>query len=110
MLHRINTPLTVPPKAIIRVAMAEPVCDPATGVCELPPAEKKEKVKEHGRVSDFELLKLANVSTLVDDKGNEVKLDSLSPTPLVLLYFSAVPFLFIETNVVMVSSLSFIHA
>lgn len=72
--------------------MTEQVCDPTTGVCELPKTEKKEKIEKNGRVSDIELLKLTNISTLLDDKGSEVKIDSLSPTPLVLLYFSAVHF------------------
>jgi hypothetical protein len=71
--------------------MTQPVCDPTTGVCELPPSqEKKEKQVEFESISNLELFKLVNVTTLLNDKGSEIKIDSLAPTPLILLYFSAV--------------------
>lgn len=71
-------------------AMTEPVCDPSTGVCELPSKNEKSAEPILPNISEIELLRLANVTTLLDDKGNSIKLESLPPTPLVLLYCSAV--------------------
>jgi len=70
----------------------EPVCDPDTGVCPLP--EKSEPIAPvlpSINLATLPILRDTNVTTLNNDKGDPVPIDSLNPTPLTLLYFSAVP-------------------
>jgi len=90
----------------------ESECDPTTGICELPaPDEKKSTQSDSPAISKIELLSKANITSLNDDKGNPVPLDSLPSSPLILLYFSAViPVVSLASNdSVMVSTLSLIY-
>jgi hypothetical protein len=88
-----------------------PVCDPATGICALPSANEKISSKTpSGSLSNLEIFRSANVTTLNNDHGDPIPIESLQPTPLTLLYFSAVFLISIHVDfVVMVSSMSFIH-
>jgi hypothetical protein len=69
----------------------EPVCDPDTGICTLPAANEKVALPlPSTNLSALPILRDANVTNLNNDKGDPIPIDSLKPTPLTLLYFSAV--------------------
>ena len=79
--------------ALIRfmTTSSEPVCDPDTGICPLPAANEKSAPSIPSlSLSVLPILRDTNVSTLNTDKGDPIPIDSLKPTPLTLLYFSAV--------------------
>lgn len=90
---------------------AGPVCDPATGICALPSTNGKVSPNSHsGSLSNLDVLRNADVTILNNDQGEPVPIEALEPTPLVLLYFSAVSLIPIHVkSVVVVSSVSFIH-
>jgi len=70
----------------------EPGCDPDTGVCPLPlKSESIAPLLPFINLATLPILREADVTTLNNDKGDPVPIDSLNPTPLTLLYFSAVP-------------------
>jgi len=74
--------------------MNEQICDPVTGTCALPQSKDsnpKSQSPELKPLSNLALFKEAEVTSLVNDKGESIPISSLSATPLTLLYFSAVP-------------------
>lgn len=75
--------------------MENKICDPTTGVCNLPPPNEKKPVQSDiGTHQRLEILSKANVTSLNNDKGESMRIDALPSSPLVLLYFSAVPTFF----------------
>jgi hypothetical protein len=90
---------------------SEPVCDPDSGICTFPATNEKTAPPLLSiNLCTLPILRDANVNTLNNDKGDPLPIDSLKPTPLTLLYFSAVlPLPLSLLIVVMVSSLPFLH-
>ena len=70
----------------------DPQCDPISGTCTLPPPNEKTQPQTSNKgLSTLDIFRNANVTTLNNDKGDPVPMDSLPPARLVLLYCSAVP-------------------
>jgi hypothetical protein len=66
-------------------------CDCTGDTCALPPPTEKTQLPIPGNsISTLDILRNANLTTLVNDKGDVVPIDSLPPKPLTLLYLSAV--------------------
>ena len=69
----------------------DPQCDPISGTCTLPPPNEKTQPQTSNKgLSTLDIFRNANVTTLNNDKGDPVPIDSLPPSRLVLLYCSAV--------------------
>jgi hypothetical protein len=79
------------PHATAKTPVMDGGCDPTTGVCHRPSSSK-----EQNAFANVEILRSAKVTSLMDDKGNQVQLDSLPHKPLLLLYLSAVPYTFLS--------------
>ena len=73
------------------MTIQEQECDPITGTCNFPPPNEKTQIQIPSKsLSTLDILRNANVTTLMNDKGDLVPIDSLPPTPLILFYCSAV--------------------